>query len=186
MRGNRAAAGALVLAVAVVASGQDASALKRALRTRVANYDNAPVLVRQASVDLVQTYGTPSQVPMPAVPGLDGGGMQVSRSHVRYVNRLNQQAPTYSLEGEIELQNGTRKEVSALKLTTIFLNAFHERIGTDQQMLAQPLLPRQTKRVDWSRALPHEDVYEMFVVINAVRYSDGTVWTPSEELIVIP
>ena len=174
---------ALILILLVV--GQEASAFKRALRTQVANYDNAPVTIRRASIQLVQTYGTPSQEPVVAL-GLERGAPQASRSRIRYVNRLNQQTPTYSLEGEIELRNDAQKEVAAMKLTTIFLNAFRERISTDQQLLVQSLSPRQTKRVPWSRALPHEEVYEMFVVIGAVRYSDGTVWTPSEELIVVP
>ena len=175
----------LALSLLVLVVGQEAFAFRRELRTKVANYDNAPVIIRQASIQLVQTYGTPSQETVAAL-ALERGAAQTSRSHIRYVNRLNQQTPTYSLEGEIELRNDAQKAVAALKLTTVFLNAFRERLSTDQQLLVQSLSPRQTKRVQWSRALPHEEVYEMFVVINAVRYSDGTVWTPSEELIVIP
>jgi len=148
------------------------------------NYEEAPVSLVKASVQLVQTYSNPSQFPLAELQG--SKEVRVNRSRVRYVNRLNQQVPTYMLEGELELQNNTRKEAVAVQITTIFLNAFRERIETDRQTLAGPWAPRQTTRIRWARHLPHEEVFDLFFVITAARFEDGSVWAPTEELILLP
>lgn len=176
----------VAIGVAITALGAipDAGGLERAVRTRIANYDKAPVTLRHAAVELVQTFSTPTQFPLSAVAGQED--VNVRRSRVRYMNRLGQQVPSYLLQGELELANETRKEVAALQITTVFLNAFRERISTDRYALSSPLAPRKTIRMPWSRSLPHEEVFEMFFVITAVRFADGTVWAPAEELILLP
>jgi hypothetical protein len=40
--------------------------------------------------------------------------------------------------------------------------------------------------LSWAKSLPDEETFEMFFIISAVRFSDGTVWSPEEELIVLP
>lgn len=165
-------------------SGPQAYGLQRPLKTRLANYEESPVILRNVSVKLVETFSGPTQFPFAAFP--DGAEVRVRRNQVRYMNQLNHQIPTYLLEGQLELRNEASKEVAAFQLTTVFLNAFRERIGTDRHTLSGPLAPRQTTLLSWSRNLPHEEVFEMFFAVTAIRFADGTVWTPTEELILLP
>lgn len=157
--------------------------IQREVRTRFAHYDDAPVIVQQATVRLVQTYSAPSQFPLALAEGTD---LKVSRSRVRNLNRLNQQVPTYQLRGELDVRNATRKVVDMLQITTVFFNAFHERISTVQESLPSTIAARQRKTITWTKSLPDEEVFELFVVISAVRFTDGTVWSPEEELIILP
>ena len=171
------------LAALMILLAGEAAAMQRVIRARVANHDKAPVSLDRAHVELAETYSTPSQFPFAVV---DGSQVNISRSHVRYLNRLNQMAPTYTLEGEFEARNDGRKEVQVLELTAVSLNAFHERISSDEQPLAQTLPARASKRIRWSRSLPNEDIFEIVFAVTAVRFSDGTVWKPTEELILFP
>ena len=174
----------ILAAVMLLGAGAASEARQRTVRAKPATYDEAPVVVRQASVRLVQTYSSPSQYPLATAP--DGYEVKVKRSRVRYANRANQQVPTYLLEGSVELENETRRDVEAVQVTTVFLNAFGERISTDRHAIANPLEPRQTRRIDWSKNLPHEEVFEVYFVVTAVRFADGDVWTPTEELVILP
>ncbi len=157
--------------------------LQRDVRTRTANYDEAPVFLRDAKVRLIQTYSAPNQFPLVLA---DGADVKIQRSRVRHLNRLNQQVPTYQLEGQLELRNASRKTVSMLQITTVFFNAFHERLSMEEESIFHTVPPRQTKMLSWMKSLPDEETYEMFFIISAVRFSDGTVWSPEEELIVLP
>ena len=157
--------------------------IQRALRTRMVNDDEAPVFLQQASVELVQTYSNPSQFPLAAIGDQDTG---VQRSRIRHMNRLNQQIPTYVIEGALEVRNHTTKPIAAIQITTIFLNAFRERVATERRSLVQPLAPRQSKRIMWSRNIPHEEVFEVLFATSGVRFSDGSIWTPTEELVDVP
>ena len=175
---------ARVIVLAVVAFGHEtAGGFQRTIRTRIANYEEAPVKVQQASTQLVQTYSQPGQFPLAT---LGDEEVKLRRSRVRYLNHLNHQVATYLLEGELVLENVTRQEIIAVQLTTVFLNAFRERIGTEQQSLTVSLAPRRTQTIRWSRNLSQEEVFELYVVVTRVRFHDGTVWTATEELILVP
>jgi len=165
----------------MIVLSEQAVGFQRLVRTRIENYEEAPVVLVEASVQLVQTYTHPTQLPLEG--GVEG---KINRNRIRYLNKLNEDVPAYRVEGELGLRNRTRKEVAALQVTIIVLNAFRERISTERQSLAEPLGPRQTRTVRWSRGLPHEEVFEMFFIITAVRFTDGTVWAPNEELILLP
>lgn len=174
----------LTAAGLVAGAGATAQAMQHTVHAKAAKYDEAPVVVREASVQMVQTYSSPTQYPLATAP--DGYEVKVKRSRVRYANRADQQVPTYLLEGSVELENATRRHVEAVQVTTVFLNAFRERIGTDRHVIAKPMEPRQIMRIDWSKSLPHQEVFEVHFVVTAVRFSDGDVWTPTEELILLP
>lgn len=167
----------------LLASVAPAAAFERTVKARVANYDEAPVILRAAQIKLVQTYSDTSQAPFVVMDGKDTG---IRRSRVRHLNRAHQQVPMYLLEGTLELRNETRRQVETMQLTTVFFNAFRERIRTDRDAVTVTLASRQQKLLTWSKGVPHEEVFEMMVVISAVRFSDGSVWSPTEELILIP
>lgn len=160
-----------------------ALAIQRDVQTRIANYDDAPVTLLEASVQLARTYSTPSQVPFATLGNED---LRVQRSQTRHLNRLNQEVPTFLLEGELAVRNLTRRKVEAVQITTVFLNAFRKRISVERHSLTKELAPRQLHRVKWSRGFPNEEVFEVVFVITAVRFTDGTVWAPTEELILLP
>jgi hypothetical protein len=174
----------LLAAGILVGPAGTSEALQRTVPAKPAKYDEAPVVVRQASVRLVETYSAPTQYPLATSP--EGYEIRVKRSRVRYANRANQQVPTYLLEGHVEVANETRRPVEAMQITTVFVNAFGERIGTDRSSIAQGLAPRKSRRIDWSKSLPHHEVFEVYFVVTAVRFADGEVWTPTEELILLP
>lgn len=171
--------------LAVCLAAQNADAVQRTVKTRAANYDDSPVLVQNASIHMVQTYSTPGQVALVKMAGPHSEG-RATRSRVRVANRLNQEIETYLLEGNVDLRNDTGKTISAFRITAIFLNAFQERIEVDQQMIQEPLGPGQQRQVPWNRQIPHQEVFEVVIVVTAVRYSDGTVWAPTEELVLVP
>ena len=156
---------------------------ERLIDARIANYDEAPVTLLKASAQLMQTYGSTGQFPFAVLEG--GHEARIQRARVHYLNRHNQQIPTYLLEGELEIRNASHKDVTALQITTIFLNAFHERISTERRSLTQSIAPKRAKKIQWSRGLPHEEVFEVCFVVTAVRFSDGTVWAPTEELVAL-
>ena len=172
-----------ILGVGLALIAEPIWGFQRTVRVRVANYEETPVVVQAASAQLVQTYSHPGQFPLAEVGGEE---VQVKRSRVRYVNKLNQEIPIYVLEGELTLRNHTHKEVAVLQLTTVFLNAFRERIATEQQSVTEVLRPLETRVIRWSRSLPHQEIFELYVIVTRVRFSDGTIWTATEELILIP
>ena len=161
--------------------GALAAAAQHTVRTRVERYDDSPVETKQAVVRLIQTFSNPSQFPFASVQGEE---IKIARSRVRYMNRKNQQAPTYMLEGEVAVRNGMRKPVTFIQLTAIALNAFQDRIDLDQQAVSEPISPGQTRTIKWSKNLPHEQVFEVVFVVTAARFADGTVWAPTEELVL--
>ena len=186
MRSDRRSAGRLaglaVIGLAVVA--EPAYGLERAVQTHIVNADETPVVLETAKLKLVQTYSSPGQFPLAVAEGTSD--VKIQRSRVRHLNRLKQQIPTYQLEGALQLRNVTRKSVDVVQLTVVFFNAFQERISAEEQSLASPLLSHQMKVVLWSRGLPHEEVFEVAFAVTAVRFSDGTLWSPTEELVVVP
>ena len=174
----------LVMAACLGMVVRPAQGLERLVQTHIANAEEAPVLLETARVKLVQTYTNPNQFPLAVADGVSD--VKVQRSRVRHINRLKQQVPTYQLEGTLQLRNTTRKPVDVVQLTVVFLNAFQQRISMEEQSLASPLSPRQMKIVPWSRGLPHEEVFELTFAVTAVRFSDGTLWSPAEEVVVVP
>ena len=106
----------------LVAVSEPAFGLQREIRSRIVSYDNAPARVREASVQLIQTYGTPSQFPLATLP--EGSEAKIIRSRVRYLNRANQQVPTYQLDGECALESRACKDIAAIQVTAIFLLLF--------------------------------------------------------------
>lgn len=171
-------------AVCCFIAAEPAHGLERSIQTHIANADETPVVLETAKLKLVQTYSNPSQFPLAAADGV--ADVKIQRSRVRHLNRLKQQIPTYQLEGTLQLRNTTRRAVDVIQLTVVFFNAFQQRISAEEQSLASPLTSRQMKVVPWSRGLPHEEVFEIAFAVTAVRFSDGTLWSPAEELVVVP
>ncbi|MBI2884835.1 MAG: hypothetical protein HYY15_01525 [Candidatus Omnitrophica bacterium] len=169
---------------ALAAGAPAASGFQRTVKTSITTYENAPVAVRHGKMQLLQTYSGATQFPM--ADAEDGTEAKVRRSRVRNVNRLNQLLPTYVLEGDLELRNTGRNTVSAVQVTAVFLNAFRERIGTDQQSIRVEMLPYQARRLHWSRNVQQPDVFEAVFVVTKVRFEDGLVWVPTEELLLLP
>lgn len=174
----------LATAICLGLGAEPAHGLERAIQTHIANADDTPVVLDTAKLKLVQTYSNPNQFPLAVADGVPD--VKIQRSRVRHLNRLKQQIPTYRLEGALELRNATRKAIDVIQVTVVFFNAFRQRISTEEQSLAYPLTSHQTKVVPWSRGLPHEEVFEVAFAVTAVRFSDGTLWSPTEELVVVP
>lgn len=172
---------AWLAAALLIASASPAWALQRNVRATAKNFSEAPVRLRDSSVELVEAYTPPSLTGIP----------ESGKSRVRYANRAGLVPPTYLLKGGLVCQNAGAQQVEAVKLTIVILDAFHEPVpvGADrrtqnvQQLVA--LIPRNSsKRLEWEMAVATGDVYEVAVVVTGVRFSDGSVWVaPVEELI---
>ena len=173
--------GMLVVAVLLVASATPAWALQRTIRANTRNFPEAPVVVKQSRVKLVEAYASPSQ---PAVP--DAG-----KARVRYANRAGLLPSTYVLKGELVCQNTDGRQVEAVKLAIVVLNAFHEAVpvGAERrrhtvQQLVEAIPRNASKHLAWEQVVGTDDVYEVAVVITGVRFADGSVWmAPDEELV---
>lgn len=157
--------------------------LERRVETRIVNADGAPVIVEAASTQLVQTYGRSNQFPLASVGQQE---IRVARSRVKYINQLNQQVPTFLLQGEVHIENDTRRDVVALQLTTVSFNAFQERLAIDRHTITDAVGPLKSETVRWSHTLSQPDIFELYVAITGVRFKDGTVWSADEELIFVP
>lgn len=174
----------LCVATLLLAAAAPAWALQRPVRANSRNFTGAPVLVKQSSVKLVEAYASsPSQAGIP-----DSG-----KTRVRYANRAGLLPSTYLLKGELMCQNTGPRQVEAVKLAIVVLNAFHEPvpIGADRrrhtiQQLVHAIPRSGSKRIPWEETVGTDDVYEVAVVITGVRFSDGSVWlAPDEELVDI-
>jgi len=161
---------------------------QRALKSKVRNYPNAPVVLKESKVRIVEVFGTPTQ---PLTPGAIQGA-RVRGSRVRYANRAGLLPSASVLEGEVSCQNQSRQTVEALEVAIVPLDAFHQPIRsqpratpyTVQQMAAS--LPSGASQWITFEQLPlsSSDVYEVAVVITRIRFADGSVWlAPEEELI---
>lgn len=180
----RATSGGLVL-LSVLGLSVSAAGATKLIRTSIANYDTTPVALTSARVRLRESFSPPNQVPMSALKGVPTS--KPTRGGVRYLNRLAQQIPIYKLEGELEVRNTTPKRVQLVQVTAVYFDAFRTRLGEARQTIRQPLDPSQRTRLNWSGALPHEEVFEMFFVVTGVRFEDDATWTaPDEELVLAP
>jgi hypothetical protein len=156
-------------------------ALQRMLKSKAHNYASTPVALRQSKVTLVEVFAAPT------VAGIPDAG----KSRVRYANRAGLTPPNYRLKGEVLCVNESPQAVEALKLTVIALDAFHQPIAIPGQGSPYSVeqvvgtIPRSgSRQVSWDRTIGSADVYEVAVVVTAVRFADGSVWmAPDEELI---
>jgi hypothetical protein len=176
--GLPAAAAGLCVLLAV----PEASALQRVLRSKAHNYPNAPVRVAQSKVTLLDVFPTPTQAGVP-----DAG-----KSRVRYANKAGLLPRSYRLRGELSCANESGQTVEAIKVTVVVLDAFHQAVmvpGQRSAYLVEQIveaIPRgAAKRLQWEQDVGGtSEVYEVAVVVTAVRFADGSVWTaPDEELI---
>lgn len=159
-----------------------ADAGERRISTRIAGYEGAPVVVRSATGEVIHIYERPDDLVVMAA----AKGAAKSPQRVRYINRLNEEVRTVQLHGTLTLKNATNKTAEAIRIQTILFNAFRERVGSYEEVVQEPLGPFRIKQIEWSRAMPTEDIYELYVVITKIRFSDGDVWSPTEELVFSP
>lgn len=178
---------AALLSVLVCASLWSA---QRVLKSKVRNYPNAPVVLKESKVRIVEVFGTPTQ---PLTPGAIPGA-RIRGSRVRYANRAGLLPSTYVLEGEVSCRNQSRQTVEALEVAIVPLDAFHQPIPPQHratpyivQQMATSLPSGAFQWVTFEQLpLSSPDVYEVAVVITRVRFADGSVWmAPKEELIDI-
>ncbi len=169
-----------LLAIGLVVGTLAGVALDRSLVVLTANYPEAPVTLERAELRLVETFTGPSQLP----PFPD---VEIPRSRVRYLNVKNRVPLTYAIEGQVTCRNHTKKIVEAIQLTTILLNPFRERLRLNVVTLRSRVAPQDTGSLSWSEMSGMKDVEEVRLVITAVRFSNGTVWTaPDKDLFVWP
>lgn len=157
-------------------------ALQRPITSRFENYQDAPVVIRKVETSMIETFATPSQY--------GSASFRQRGSRVRYANRAGLTVSKFDLSGEVVCRNHSRKTVEAFEVTIIPLDVFHEpvramgqrgRFATEQVIR---LLPRgSTTKMEWYLPTLEGEVYEVALVVTRVRFKDGTIWEPTEELI---
>jgi hypothetical protein len=168
------------LALACFAS--TAAAMQRVVKSKAHNYPDAPVEIRRSSVELIETFTSPTQFALPE--------SKAKTSRVRYANRAGLAPSVYVLDGEVSCQNTSSQAVEAISIVVIPMDAFHQPVLTGQadasamQQIVETIPRGASRRIPWQQRVPSTDVYEVAVVITRVRFADGTIWTaPSEELL---
>ena len=173
---------AVVLAFAVF--GAPLQAAQRVLKSKARNYPNTPVTLEQSKVTFVETFATPLQA---GIPG-------TSQSRIRDANHPGGLLPSaMMLSGEVLCVNQSAQAIEAVKLTVVFLDAFHQAIELPGQRGAYVVkqivesVPRKSSQViTWEQRVETSEIYEVAVVVTGVRFSDGSVWlAPDIELIDI-
>lgn len=179
--GRRAA----VIWALALSTGPPAWAGQQSLRARVANYPNAPVVLKTLKVQLVELFSTPTQ---PVIPGTSTEG-----SRVRRAGTAGTLPSTFVLFGDVLCQNRSAQGVRAVELTVVLLDPFHQPVrpqGSSQaytvRQVAMGVSRGSTARIAWKQPTATSDVYEVVAVVTRVRFDDGSVWlAPREELIEI-
>ena len=172
---------ALTCALSLASPGA-AWATQRPVKSKFSNHQNAPVVIKQTKVVMVETFAAPTQ----AVTADD----TAKRSGVRYANRAGMLPSTFVLKGEVVCQNKGTQPVEAISLAVVLLDPFHQPIqlpGQSAPRLSPQVvtrIPRGTSQsVIWEHSARSMDLFEVAVVIIRVRFQDGSVWTaPPEEL----
>ncbi len=153
-------------------------AAQRFVKSKTHSYPNSPVLLERAKVTLFETFSPPAQF---GIPG-------AARSRVRYANQPL--SPTLMLDGRVVCVNRSTQGIEALKLTIVLFDAFHQSISVPGQgaslvkQIVTPLPKNTSKELTWQERMDSTDIYEVAVVLTAVRFADGSIWlAPDVELI---
>ena len=167
----------------VLAAGT-AWAMQRTLKSKIHNYEKAPIETKRSQATLVETYTAPTQ--------MMAGDAKTRTTRVRYANRAGLAPSVFVISGEALCANISPNHIEAFSVAIVVFDAFHQPVqgGGQGPFLVQQVverLPRgASKRVTWEQPVGSADVYEVAVIITRVRFEDGTIWTaPNEELLDI-
>jgi len=178
------ALGRVLISLALLgALAPTAWALQKTVRSKGHNYEQAPVTIQRSSVTLIETYFTPTQLPI--------SGRRVKQTRVRYANRAGLSPSSFALKEDVMCRNNSRQDVVAMELSIVLLDAFHQPIlnaGQAEAVIVQristPVPAKSERRVEWEQQVGSLDVYEVAVVMTRVRFADNSLWqAPAEELI---
>ena len=157
-------------------------AIQKTVKSKLYNHQNAPVVLKDSKVALIETFAAPTQVV--------AQDAAVTRSRVKYANRKGMAPSTFVLKGEVLCQNKSTQQVEAVAFAIVLLDPFHQPIqlpgqasvGAPQQIVLQ--VPKNgSKPITWERVLKSSDLFEIAVIVTRVRFQDGSVWmAPSEEI----
>lgn len=152
---------------------------EQSLRVKVFNPTHAPVLLKDPQATLIEEFVNPGEEWSPEAP----------RSRVNSVNRPR--VSVFTVKGAVDCINQSPQVVEAVGLTVVSLDAFHERTQSLLQSASYTSqhthlsLARQGSRtLEWTQRASSRDIYELAIVVRAVRFADGSVWrAPQEELV---
>lgn len=152
---------------------------EQSLRVKVFNPAHAPVLLADPHAILIEEFVRPGEEWSPGA----------SRSGVNSVN--HPLVSVLTVAGEVSCINKSPQVVEAVGLLVVSLDAFHERTQSLLQSASHTsqhthlsLARRGSKKLRWTQRAGSKDLYELAIVVRAVRFADGSVWqAPQEELV---
>ena len=154
-------------------------AKEQSLRVRTFNPAHAPVLLKDPQATLIEEFVDPGEEWSPGA----------RRSRVNSVN--NPRVSVFTVKGQVECANQSSQTIEAVGLTVVSLDAFHERTqslwqsaSSNSQHTDLALARWGSKTLSWTERASSRDLYELAIVVRAVRFADGSVWqAPQEELV---
>jgi len=146
----------------------------QALEIKLLNDDAAPIRLVEAQGRLRTFQATPT--------AREYGGSR--RTAVKYANVKAAQSQFLHWEGSARYRNTSRKRVEGVQLEWKFLNNFREQEAKVEVSDRHGLAPGRERSRDWEQTLdtygtPNlNELTRATVQVSAVRFYDGTVWTP--------
>ena len=147
----------------------------QALEIKLLNDETAPIQLVEAHGRLRTFQATPT--------AREYGGSR--RTAVKYANVKAAQSESLHWEGSARYRNTSRKRVEGVQLEWKFLNNFREQEAKVEVSDQWGVLPGRERARDWAQLLETDrtpkalnELTQATVRVVAVRFYDGTVWTP--------
>ena len=177
----RRATALLVLLAGVSGRVPSALAVDRKVRAEVHNVASSPVEVREATVELVEVFATPTQ--------RSTTEETAHWSRVEYANRKGLVPSKLMLRAEAVILNRSTHTIDVVALTAMPMNAFNQALempNHQQYAIHQvegSLARGDSRRVTWEQPVASKDVYEVMLVATAVRFADNSVWMAPRQVV---
>ena len=156
-------------------------ALERQIQVELHHVPTTPVDIKEAKVRLVEVFASPVQGSV-----LDDA---TTWSAVEYANRKGRSPSKLLVKGEALIFNRSPHTIEVLAVTVMPMDAFRhtfESIGQGPykiHQVAEWLPSRTSKRITWEQTVGSPDVYLVAILVTAVRFSDGGVWTAPQDYV---
>ncbi|MDP3703787.1 MAG: hypothetical protein Q8R78_05310 [Candidatus Omnitrophota bacterium] len=156
-------------------------ALEREVKVELHHAPSTPVDIKESQVRLVEVFASPVQGALLEDP--------TAWTSVEYANRRGRTPSKLLLKGDTVLLNRSPHTIEVIALTVMPMDAFRqgfESIGQGPYKIHQVeewLPSRTSKRVSWEQICGSADVYSVAILVTAVRFSDGSVWTAPREAV---
>ena len=171
----------IVLLAGVVSGASSAVAADHKVLAEVHNIASSPVDVRQATIEMVEVFATPTQ--------RSTAEAEARWSRVEYANRKGLLPSKLILRIDATIFNRSTYTIEAIALTAMPMNAFNQALEVpnhpqyDIHQIEGSLVRGVSRRVMWEQPAVSKDVRAVMLVATAVRFADSSVWMAPRQII---